>query len=103
MDISHRPAIHVREVPAGSIPGGSSELCVWLFVHLQEEVRDLLAMNTSHRPSIHRPSIHVGDVPGGGGCLFGATETEVWSKADTAALLEQGILDSLLQQICLSV
>jgi len=53
----------------------------------KEEVRDLLVMDTSHMPAIH-----VRDVPGGGVCLFGATEMEVRSKDDTAALLEQGSL-----------
>eukprot|EP00803_Ostreobium_quekettii_P004619 evm.model.scf_3423.1 EVM.evm.TU.scf_3423.1 scf_3423:4192-12887(+) len=53
----------------------------------KEEVRDLLAVDTNHMPAIH-----VRDVPGGGVCLFGATEMEVRSKDDTAALLQQGSL-----------
>ena len=50
-------------------------------------MRDLLLMDAHQQPAIH-----VREVPGGGVCLAGATEREVLSKDETAALLEQGSL-----------
>ena len=53
---------------------------------LQEDIRDLLVVNGSQQ------SVHIREVLGGGVCLAGATEKEVPSKAEMAALLEQGTL-----------
>lgn len=53
---------------------------------LQEDIRDLLVVNGSQQ------SVHIREVLGGGVCLAGATEKEVPSKAEMAAILEQGTL-----------
>jgi len=54
--------------------------------HVQEDIRDLLVVNGSQQ------SVHIREVLGGGVCLAGATEKEVPSKAEMAAILEQGTL-----------
>lgn len=53
---------------------------------LQEDIRDLLVVNGNQQ------SVHIREVLGGGVCLAGATEKEVPSKAEMAAILEQGTL-----------
>ena len=53
---------------------------------LQEDIRDLLVVNGSQQ------SVHIREVLGGGVCLAGATEKEVPSKDEMAAILEQGTL-----------
>lgn len=53
---------------------------------VQEDIRDLLVVNGSQQ------SVHIREVLGGGVCLAGATEKEVPSKAEMAAILEQGTL-----------
>lgn len=53
---------------------------------MQEEIRDLLVVNGTQQ------AVHIREVIGGGVCLAGATEREVPSKADMAAILEQGTL-----------
>ncbi|DBA94598.1 TPA: hypothetical protein ACH3X1_002180 [Trebouxia sp. C0004] len=52
----------------------------------KEDIKDLLVVNGSQQ------SVHIREVLGGGVCLAGATEKEVPSKAEMAALLEQGTL-----------
>ncbi|DBB08621.1 TPA: hypothetical protein ACH3X3_008748 [Trebouxia sp. C0006] len=52
----------------------------------KEDIRDLLVVNGSQQ------SVHIREVLGGGVCLAGATEKEVPSKAEMAAILEQGTL-----------
>ena len=52
----------------------------------QEDIRDLLVVNGSQQ------SVHIREVLGGGVCLAGATEKEVPSKDEMAAILEQGTL-----------
>lgn len=56
------------------------------FKHVQEDIRDLLVVNGSQQ------SVHIREVLGGGVCLAGATEKEVPSKDEMAAILEQGTL-----------
>ena len=56
------------------------------FKHVQEDIRDLLVVNGSQQ------SVHIREVLGGGVCLAGATEKEVPSKEEMAAILEQGTL-----------